>query len=391
MSLHYEMPVIHNISDVLPCIEGKPEFLVVKKDYGVTIVNYAFQGADTFPPVIDRPTAILRECRGLVFDSETGDLVSRRLHKFHNFLERPDTSYIDVSRPHQVLEKLDGSMLSPLRLDGGIRWITKMGLTQTSMQAETFVAKNPRYDAFAEHCISYNMTPIFEWCSPDNRIVVDYSEDALTLLAVRNNTSGTYWEYTSMVGIATAWNIPVVKAVCPPLASPEAFKEFEATVRAWEGMEGVVITWDDGSRCKIKADTYVALHRAKAATEKERDVVGIVLDNKVDDLLPLLSDVGKTKLMAFEDAVWQDVWVFVAEVSDTRKQYDKHTRKDFAQIEGINPAIRAAVFAIWDVWEGGTGPAIQDWAVAFIRKNLGNQAAFESKARAILTTAKWSR
>jgi RNA ligase len=398
MTLHYWFPEINNISDVLPHIAGRYEFIVVHKDYGISVVNYTHQSSETFPPVTDDDyltPAILRECRGLVFDTETGEIVSRRLSKFHNFFERPDTSVIDVSKPHQVLEKLDGSFISPIILPGstGVRYISKMGLTSTSMQAETFAASHPEYDLFARHCISWDATSIFEWCSPENRIVVAYEEDALILLAVRDNRSGVYWNYDSMVQMADAWNIPCVKAVCPPLSSPAAFAEFEATVRAWEGAEGVVLTWDDGSRVKIKADAYVSLHRAKSLTENERDVVGLILDDKTDDLLPLLPDADKIKMEAFRVAVWCDIENFVYAVrQEVAALLEKGvTRKEFALTEGYDAPTRGAIFAAWnDPCFPANSNLVFQWTISFIRKNLGNRAAFESKARSILKSARWT-
>ena len=42
--------------------------------------------------------------------------MSRRLHKFFNFNERPETSIenIDFSQRHWILEKLDGSMITAI-------------------------------------------------------------------------------------------------------------------------------------------------------------------------------------------------------------------------------------------------------------------------------------
>jgi hypothetical protein len=42
--------------------------------------------------------------------------------------------------------------------------------------------------------IDGDMTPIFEWCSRNQRIVVDYPEDMLVLTAVRDNIEGVYIE-----------------------------------------------------------------------------------------------------------------------------------------------------------------------------------------------------
>jgi RNA ligase len=192
--MHYAFPEIRTISDVLPHIEGRPEFVVAERE-GYTIVNYVVAMADTFDMTgpDDLGGAIRRECRGLKF-SPNGDIAARPFHKFFNIGEREETQsrLIDLSRSHTIMEKLDGSMIHPMMVDGYIRWMTKMGITSVAMQAEEFIAKNTRYKDFAVWCIENRMTPIFEWTSPFNQIVLSYEEERLTLLAVRDNITGEY-------------------------------------------------------------------------------------------------------------------------------------------------------------------------------------------------------
>lgn len=119
--INYNFPPIHHINDVLPHIEGRDEFKVIHKDW-YTVINYVVALEDTFPsvnvaggsPKMRRErqlqNAILRECRGLIFDSESGELLSRPYHKFFNVGEKVDIhpNSIDLSQHHVVLEKLDG-------------------------------------------------------------------------------------------------------------------------------------------------------------------------------------------------------------------------------------------------------------------------------------------
>jgi RNA ligase len=75
----------------------------------------------TFPRVISACDAIRRECRGLVFD-KNGWILARRFHKFFNLNEREETlaRNVDFSKPHSVLAKIDGSMISPVIINGEI-------------------------------------------------------------------------------------------------------------------------------------------------------------------------------------------------------------------------------------------------------------------------------
>ncbi len=108
--LNYQFPVIKNIDDVLPHIEGRKEFRVLEKD-GYSVINYAVAFDTTFEWDHNDPvgSAVRRECRGLVFNQD-GGIISRPYNKFFNVGEKEETQLnkVNLYEPHIVLEKLDG-------------------------------------------------------------------------------------------------------------------------------------------------------------------------------------------------------------------------------------------------------------------------------------------
>jgi hypothetical protein len=68
-------------------------------------------------------------------------------------------------------------MITPVITQDGIRFGTKMGITNVSMGAEEYVSQNLKYMDFVKYCHTQNQTPIFEWMSRKQRIVIDYPED----------------------------------------------------------------------------------------------------------------------------------------------------------------------------------------------------------------------
>lgn len=182
--MKYKFPHLNHIDEVKSAIDGVEGFIVAERDWG-TVINYVQMGNQTFPEVIDVPTAIRRECRGLIFD-KNGFLVSRPLHKFFNLGERTETlvENVDISQPHVILEKLDGSMIRPFPTADGYRLGTKMGITDVAMQAELWLADNDNYDEFIQLHLDRGQTPIFEWCSRKQRIVIDYPQDRLVLIEI---------------------------------------------------------------------------------------------------------------------------------------------------------------------------------------------------------------
>jgi RNA ligase len=304
--MNYDFPQIETIEDVLDDINGYDEIRVMDKgDY--TVINYAVAFEETFAWDLEDPHAssIRRECRGLIFDKE-GKLISRPYHKFFNAGEKEETQLnkINLYEPHVVLEKLDGSMIRPIPTADGFRLATKAGITDISQQAEEFIADKPEYDKFIRSSIACGLIPIFEWCSRKNRIVIDYPQDQLILTAVRDKLTGTYLLYPNIVGTGKNYNIPVVKAIA---GDDTDIQKVVDHIRKWDDGEGVVIRFDTGHMVKVKADDYILRHKSKESINQEKNVIQVVLDDAVDDMIPLLTKEDAERLKNFQKAFWDSV------------------------------------------------------------------------------------
>ena len=346
--MHYTFPIINTIDDVLPHIEGADDFIVVDKgDYKV--VNYVVISNSTFPPVNDLGSAIRRECRGLIFSSD-GKLINRRFHKFFNFGEReeclPDN--VDLSKPHHILEKLDGSMISPCMIGNRVMWISKMGITDTGAQAGDFVKNKNAYYGFARYMFENKCTGIFEWCSNKNRIVLDYPEDNLVLTAIRHNETGEYFNRDQMIDTAHLYGIPVVKSFAYDVSN------IRQIVREQEGAEGVVIRFDDGHMLKIKSDWYIKIHRVKSLLDRERDVVNIIVSKQIDDIISVLPEADQAKIREFSDrliaTIKMSAFSLYYIITDMKNLH--LTKKDYALSDAAKkakPIIKSFVFKYYDV------------------------------------------
>lgn len=391
--MNYTFPVIKHINEVLPVIAEREEFIVVQKD-GYQVVNYAVMMEDSFPPVFTaggsakmreeatRAKSILRECRGLIFDLD-GNIINRRFHKFFNVNERDETRFenVDLTKPHVILEKLDGSMVSPCYVKGHIRWMTKMGITDTSMEAEAFVATRPEYTQIAADLLDLGWTPIFEWCSNKNRIVLAYPEDRLVLTAVRSFSGGHYYSYRDLEGIARNYNVDLVKAYDYKSA------DILDIVRAMEDAEGVVIRFDDGHMLKVKADWYVLRHKSKDAITREKNVLDFVVNEKVDDVLPFLQAEDQAQLLQFQDKFWKGLHVMAEMYIDYAKSL-RMDRKEWAlnklpELRQQDQHIGTVVFGWYD------GRDVKETLLNIIRKNIGTQKRVNEN-RYLWGGASWS-
>lgn len=299
-----QFPRITELRDISYAIKDRDEFRITEKD-GYIVANYAVAFDNTFEFIEDNEATklasmIRREIRGLIFDLDE-KLISRPYHKFFNVGERDETQLheIDLSEPHVILEKLDGSMIRPLPTKDGFRLATKAGITDVAMNAEVFIANKANYSRLINSFIALQCTPIFEWVSRKNRIVIDYPEDNLILTAVRVNSTGQYLQYDALVNVAVEFDIPYVNAIA---GTSTNLSEIVDHIRKWSDSEGAVIRFDNGHMVKIKADQYVTLHRTKDLISSEKNVIELIIDDKVDDVLPLLDDASKKRLSDFQRA-----------------------------------------------------------------------------------------
>jgi RNA ligase len=367
-------PYIENIRDVLPAIEGYDEFVVTDKgDY--TVINYVVSKADTFGSgELTKEDLIRRECRGITFCSKTGDILARKYHKFFNVGEREETlpDNIDITDPHVILDKMDGSMLVPVLINDKIEWHTKMGATDVAKQVEEFVALNPHYNEFARMYCRNGITLIFEWCSRKQQIILDYPEDQLVLTGARIMKTGAYFTYEGLVSATEDWDIPVVDN----FGTVFGLESFMEVAREQKDFEGYVIRFDNGQMLKIKTEWYVQIHKAKEKILQDRHVVGMILDNTLDDVKGFLSkedldslNVFETKIVDAMENLARTAVQFVAE----RKKLD-WIKKDFAIKATITHSMdRALIFAIWD---DNTMYNTRKVVEQMVRKNINSNSSY---------------
>jgi len=390
--MNYEFPIIRNISDVLPAVQGRDEFVVAERE-GYTVINYRVMMADTFPDVAQPPNSasdfveswydataeIRRECRGIIFDSKTGAILRRPFHKFFNVNERVETQdhVMDLSRAHVILEKLDGSMIAPFVVNGEMIWGTKMGATDVAQPVEQFVKKHSQYVKFAEDMIAAGLTPIFEWCSRKQRIVLDYEQDQLILTAIRQMHTGRYLNRNGMVGNANAYDIPVVRMFQPQVN----MRDFIAYVADLQDLEGFVVRFDDGHQVKLKCHWYVQIHQAKEAILQDRNIVQLILDQHMDDIKAHLLAEDRKRLTDFEHdfnaAVHAVAANILAEIVDlSQKNMD---RKSFAMIRAkqLDSFTRPIIFSLWDVDPIGI-LEVEQKVRDTIRNNLSKTVRYEA-------------
>jgi len=301
-------PKITHLDDVLPHIAGLEHIKLFKRD-DYYVLDYTYSnGPESFP----NPYAL--ECRGLKFNLG-GHIIARPFHKFFNVGEGNITP--DLTKEHEVLVKLDGSMIHPVILGGTIRFMTRMGITDVSQQAELLF---PDILGRSRPLLNRGLTPIFEYIGPDNRIVLRYDRAELVLLAVRETVSGRYLNRAELGSVVNELSGTLVAPYTGPVERvPEV-----------SGIEGVVIVFPDGFRTKLKARDYVIRHRAKDNLNRERNVLNLILSGGQDDLYPLLPYKDANALKEYSYAVHEFITQLATYVHNFRLRGSNLLRREYA-------------------------------------------------------------
>ena len=345
-----KFPNITHINDVLPAIEGRKEFKHGMNSPHFDMVAYYIQASDTFTPDDPKVAALRRECRGFLFHKD-GSVARRAFHKFFNLGEANETmpENIDLSKPHIILEKLDGSMVAPFisKLDNEVYWASMRGSWDYHNRLKSLFSKTA-YETLVRETDKDDLTVIMEFCAPDNRIVVEYDAPNMTLLAIRNRSTGAYLPRSEIVEWGQKTQVPVVQ---PYVFDYENLSTLTSHVRAVEGMEGIVLYFDDGLLVKLKGEWYSQLHKLLSCFDFEKDIARLILSNNQDDLLGILSTPRKAELISYQDTLLEGLAVTAEKCESLAANITKQdmSRKDFAQSDlSPSPVIKAIIFKNFD-------------------------------------------
>lgn len=239
----------------------------------LAILNY------TEACVYDRAwTTTTLACRGLIYRTDTGEVIARPFAKFFNYGQTEAPS-LDLAEPAVVTDKADGSLgiLYPLP-SGGWAIATRGSFTSDQAAHATTVLA----EEYADFKPEPGTTVLFEIVYPDNRIVLDYGQlDDLLLLGAVDIATGRVHDIDEVED----W--PGSSVTTFPAATLADALAMEPRPNA----EGVVVRMRrSGAMVKLKQDDYVALHRIVTGLTA-RVVWQHLIDGKpLNDLITPLPD-----------------------------------------------------------------------------------------------------
>jgi len=407
-------PFTNNFETWMEAIQGRDDFKMYDKgDYFVfNYVSIMAEFDDPDAQAISDHERLMRSLRfnmrGTIFSKEK-ELISLPFHKFMNLNQGNPNSFKNLDwSSYEAYDKLDGSMVRFVKINGKIEPCTKAGITHMSPDIQTFVDKNPEYLRFIQF-LGNEYTAIFEYVgNPLHRIIINYPKENLVLLAIRENRTGKYFNYEDLIWFNDKWNIPIVKRwVIEDGQNPEDFIQMITDLK---DEEGVVVQFPNGRRVKIKGDDYKLLHRTRSAIETERYVFQCIMSDTIDDIIPLVPEHYRNNLEIYAKGVVKrynevlgqyhnelvpalvnanekykidEVGEGMFENSDNlREMNSRAARKEFALNEEVSPIAKRIGFKLFEEWNNiELSGSIEDNLRDMIVKACGSTSKFESEVR----------
>lgn len=268
---------------------------------------------------------ITHECRGLILDeADNWNVVAWPFNKFFNYGEGHAA---DINwQTAKVQQKLDGSMITMYNYKGW--WhvattgtpdacgpVNDFGITFATLFWDTMRAN--QYDLPPEHYYG-NLTFIFELMCPENRVVVRHSNKKLTLIGVRDRTTGQEFPVEQFKHLG--W----------PVVNSYDLSSYDSIIDTFQNIdpltqEGYVVVDSRFNRVKVKHPGYVAIHhmRDNICTKKLLEIVRVGEHSEFLTYYPEYKD-KVIDIVARLDALKDEVTKKYAEISHLT------VRKDFA-------------------------------------------------------------
>lgn len=267
------------------------------------------------------------ETRGITFETDSGKCVCRPFCKFFNINEREDTR-LEIVRDNivDIFDKRDGSLVTPVLVNGFIRWKSKKSFKSSAAKLADICSTEQIKD-MCELCLNFNYTPIFELTHPEAQIVLNYGEEPnLTLLAIRDIDSGDYVLWDQVVLLAEMFNVPIIKKY-----QQMSWDRLFESCHYDRGIEGYVLVLSDGRRVKLKTEWYVQCHGLSTEI-RERDVAEFVVNEKIDDLKSTLVSHGYNleHIEIIEKRVVEEISSLYYQVKDVVDKMANKSIKDVA-------------------------------------------------------------
>jgi RNA ligase len=267
---------------------------------------------------------VTRQCRGLIYNTTTMEVVARPYSKFFNYGET-EAAHLKLDIPVIVTDKADGSLAVLYPVPGSHAIATRGSFTSDQAIHATQIWKDRYEPVFTP---TPGLTYLFEVVYPENRIVLSYDIDDLILIGVVNIDSGLSYPPSAVQN----WHGPVVE-IFPVTTLAEAL-----AMPPRENAEGVVVHFiGSNERLKIKQLDYIRYHKLIMGLNARAVWEHMMSGADITELIEPLPDEFHEWVRHVADDITNQV---EAELAEINLEYysirvalpDRFTRRDFATL-----------------------------------------------------------
>lgn len=224
--------------------------------------------------------------------ADDGRIVSAGFKKFFNKEERPEIDPLTKDfNSIKFIEKLDGSLLITSKIEGQVVTRTRRSFTDLLSNGYELDLLKEKYPLLLNNNFldSEHYSLLYEWVSPNNRIILNYPECDVRLLSVVDHRDYSYLQLDrvkkigEMLGIQTprVFDFSSWQAVADLVANP-TFKE-----------EGFCAYYNNDQNIrKVKGNWYLDVHYKRMCV-KVYDILTIFYENGFpakEEFINLLAD-----------------------------------------------------------------------------------------------------
>lgn len=274
-------------------------------------------------------------CRGLIYNYDTNEVVARPFSKFFNH-NQPEAPSISLDEPVTVSDKMDGSLGILYRQSSGEWRIATKGSFTSDQAIHGSTILNTKYESWEP---VEGFTYLFEIVYPDNRIVCNYGDiDDLILLGAIEINSGLIFGPD-----ASDWPGPRAEVF-----SANTYAEALA-MPPRKGKEGVVVrTLDDDRMVKIKQEDYCRIH-ALISNLSSYSIWNNLMEGKtVEEIVEVLPDEFHEWTSGVAQKIIEAKNNYIDQATFEFENIEwAETRKEFAMLASKS-SYRSALFNLYD-------------------------------------------
>lgn len=283
---------------------------------------------------------VTSQCRGIIFEKETGKCIARPFRKFFNINTKDETKVENLPKAtYSCFDKVDGSLGIVFNYQGKWQVATRGSFTSDQAERANNIIKKYNFSN-----IPTNITLLCEIIYPENRfssgarLVTDYgSQEDLILLAANDRDVDEEFSFDYVSIVAKNTGMPLVVKYDHTIEQMIALQKTLPAER--EGFVVVYDTWPNKFRVKIKGDEYMKIHRALNSITPlfywDNMLNGIV-DKAIIEVIPEEYKEEALKLADTLQQKWDTIWLeILTEMNQMHSQVVISDDREYKKYVGL--------------------------------------------------------